>query len=382
MTTDKLAETKDGWAASVLTADLDTSISEQSGETFCWETDDVFTDEGLYEYEDDLYPDVNLVTVREDDGEYLAITFGQDIIDGNPNYEDLMYSLEQTSLTEGVTPVDHTLVLYEFTGLGDYFQPSSLAAGNVPGTLVPQIVRVAVADMWEHADGASALPTWNHFRARYTARYLGGSATHSWLSAIDPVDDVIFVGATPDQPANSGFVWPYLGAQFFSEFVFAGTRHQHAAEPSGVLDYAPWVTGSGAAGGGFGALRALYSKSRINAGYRRALAELRGVHARELSTFKGLSRAASQLFTGNVRGRNDELRRLRGRLWSGRGIRKSMIRSARSTGLRSLPFGGPAHLVGTSAIASAGHDIGYFDITPVDEHGFRYPSSRITLVVD
>ena len=380
----RLDETKDGWAASVLAADrIDTTTSQQAGDTFCWETDDVFTDEGLYEYEDDLYPDVTLVTVREDDGEYLAITLGQDIIDGNPNYEDLRYTLDQTEQTEGVTPINHTLVLYEFTGLGDYFQPSSLAAGNVPGTLVPQIVRVAAADMWEHAEGTDALPTWSHFRATYTARYLGGSTTHSWVSAIDPVDDVIFVGATPDQPANSGFVWPYLGAQFFSEFVFAGTRHQHAAEPSGVLDYAPWTTGSGAAGGGYGALRTLYRHSQANHEYQRLIRGFRTADRSVLRAGTGrLSRAASQLFREQVGTRNAAIERARERLISGRETTKQMIRSARRTGLRSLPLGGPAHLVGTTAVASAGHDIGYFDVVPVDVNGFRYPASRITLVVD
>ena len=350
MKTPILEELRDSLDGSVLAAERDDTISEQSGETFCYQKDqDVFDEFGRYDLDQDLFPVVRLQRVRDDAGNYLPILLGGDINRGRPDLETLRYSLDQREATPNVTPVNHRVVLYSYLASGSL---SGVGSRKIfaPGTLRSESDSVAVADMWEHPDGAASLPEWSHFRVRYEANYVGGTFSHSLLASVDPIDDVLFANAIPQRPEQDGYLWPVLRAAQYSEFVFSGTGDHHALRRSGLSDYLP-LGGFSATGTALGARRDAATLARYAA--RRAYA--RGSSLRFF--FRRPTIAGPQ----------------------------SAVRILRQAGARVLPFNAGtlfAHIIGTAAVAGSGYDIGHFDVTPIDVNGFQYEPSRITVEVN
>ena len=239
MTVRPIDETKDGWAASVLTAERDLTTSEQSGETFCWETDDVIDEYGRYEWYEDLYPEVEIDRTRDEDGEYLPIRFGQSILEAQPDLETLEFQLGEPEQEDNIVATDFRLQLYRFNRRGTYGDASA-GVLVAPGTLESLQASVDVSDMWSRLEGTDPLPEWVSFEVIFEANWLGATNTHSLAASVHPLEDVRFVGAMPEIPPIDDFRWPLLRASQYPSFTFAGTGNHSVARRTGYTDYLPW----------------------------------------------------------------------------------------------------------------------------------------------
>ena len=350
MKTPILEELRDSLDGSVLASERDLTTSEQSGETFCYEKDqNVFDEFGRYDLEQDLFPQVRLQRVRDDTGNYLPIVLGGDINRGRPDLETLQYSLNQPEITPNVVAVNHRIVLYSFLAHGR-IAGTGASKLFVPGTLRSETDSVAVADMWQHPDGAASLPEWSHFRVRYDANYVGGTFSHSLLASVDPINDVRFANAVPATPQQDGYLWPVLKASDYSEFVFSGSGDHNVLRRSGLSDYLP-LGGAGGVG-------------TVLLGRRDAI-------------------TLTRHFARSAYRSGSPLRFLFRRPTIGGP--SSAVKILRQAGSRILPFHAgtlAAHIIGSAAVAGSGYDIGHFDVTPIDVNGFQYEPSRITVEVN
>ena len=349
------AELKDGFGGNALVSGTGAAdTSEQSGETFCYDIDGEPIDEyERYEWFEDLYPTVRLRRVRGDDGEFLPIDLGADIVESRPDYEDLVYSLVTAEALEGIRAINHTIPIYRFrSGVS-----TSTSGVTVPGLLTPESGSVEVEDMWVRDGGT--LPTWAFFIVRYEAHWVGTSATHSVAASVNPLQHVIAVNLIPNFAPFNGYVWHNVKV---SRFTFAGDGTRHVAHRPAVTDYAPWA-GGGAAAHLLGTFARYGGRSRIGyTEYRHVLGRglLRSTHRIGGS----LTRAAQRMAT---------LRAPTGTL--ARWIPRAAVRGGGY-------IGGTAAITSSVIAGAAGYDIADVYVTPVDGNGFRYAPSKITLTVD
>ena len=259
MTKNNLDELKDGWGGDVLTSDryVDTTTSEQSGESFCYDLDfDVFTDDGRYERWIDLYPDVDL---RRCAGARGSFTFFRE---GDPTaFTRLQLPVGLGGLPvrrpddpeepdDDYTAVDVTAPIYEFR----------FSFPNVTGFIHKLSQTIPFNELFTDANGNPY--TTDTYTIEYRATYQFGAAPiHAFTASVHPLNDVFFPNLNPSKPASNIHFWYQ---QELTELVVEGTSDHHPLERNNVSEYSGQATGP--AGLIFGSLASRFGVRGYNSG--------------------------------------------------------------------------------------------------------------------
>ena len=325
----KIDELKDGWGGDVLTSDryVDTTTSEQSGDTFCYELDfDVFTDDGRYERWIDLYPEVSIRRCESaGTGSYIFVAPGEGDVFGRFQLPVGFGGLPDVRIPdieddEDYIPLSITIAIYDFEfGITDPL-----------GYINSLIKTVNFSEIFQTHDGDPFMA--DSYTIRYQTSYTFGNAPlHSLVASVHPRREVEFLDLEPTISPLDDYTWFNYRGQ---SLTVSGTGGHHVLERDTAGEYA------GHGSGPVGFLTGLLA---------------RGGRGRGLRYFPGLAQVGGR----------------------GRVINRAI--------LRSLPYSlggifGAAH-VGTNYLnASSGYLIGNVLVTP--EGGERPATIQIAVGVN